>query len=131
MVELLTSRALCAGYWGAKIGSGMWKGSVIAVALILVSAVCAFGCSSEICDLPAAPQGSCHPHSQSAPHPAGHECFHKAATPEQASSPAPVLDATFMARTVVVVSCDVQIIDASIPAILTSPPLEPPLTLRV
>jgi hypothetical protein len=108
----------------------MWKGSVIAIALILVSAVCALGCSSEVCDLPAASQGSCHQHSQSAPHPSGHECFHKAATPEQASNAAPVLDATCTAQ-VVVGSCEVQIIDASLPAVLASPPLEPLLTLRV
>jgi hypothetical protein len=108
----------------------MGKGSVIAIALILVSAVCALGCSAEICDLPAAPHESCHQHPVNAPQQSGHECFHKAATPEQACRLAPVLDVSFIARTVVV-SCDVRIIDASLPAVLASPPLEPALTLRV
>ena len=108
----------------------MWKGSAIAVALILVSAICALGCSSEICNLPEAPQGSCHQHSQSAPQPAGHECFHKAAAPEQASNPAPILDAAF-ALEAVVIPCYGQIFDGFVPAILSSPPLEPALNLRV
>jgi hypothetical protein len=109
----------------------MWKGSVIAIALILVSAVCALGCSSEICSLPETSQGSCHQHSQSAPHPSGHECFHKAATPEQASNPAPVLDATLLVDAAITGPDTIQLPGSIIPAILESPPREPDLNLRV
>ena len=118
------------GVSSVKIESGMWRGSAIAVALILVSAICALGCSAEICNLPETSQGSCHQHSQSAPHPSVHECFHKAAAPEQASNPAPILDATFLARAIVV-PCPVQIFHGVVPAILASPPLEISLNLRV
>jgi hypothetical protein len=115
----------------ATLESGMWKGSVIAVALILVSAVCALGCSSEICDLPAAPHESCHQHSQNAPHPSGHECFHKAATPQQAFSVAPVLDAILLPDAEIAAPLTFQSLSGVIPDILESPPTRLDLILRV
>ena len=54
------------------------------------------GCSSEICDLPADSAGELPSAFPGVLRITAHECFHKAATPEQASNPAPVLDASFI-----------------------------------
>lgn len=68
----------------------MWKGSILAVALILITAICAMGCSAEVCDLPQA-QTHCHQHSKGSSQEPAHECFHKAMSPQQTPDLAPLL----------------------------------------
>jgi hypothetical protein len=107
----------------------MWKGSLLAVTLILITAVCVMGCSFEVCNVPEA-QGSCHQHSQNSTHQSGHECFHKAVSPEQASTVAPFLSVVLMVHALPAPSFDLP--GSLAPGVVESPPIvDPALTLRI
>jgi hypothetical protein len=109
----------------------MWKGSFLAVALILITAVCVMGCSAEVCNLPEV-HGSCHQHSQSSTHPAGHECFHKAVSPEQASTFTPLSNMALLPIAVLIAPRIVDFPGYVVPAVVESPPVvDPALTLRI
>jgi hypothetical protein len=107
----------------------MWKGSLIAVVLILITAVCVMGCSVEDCNLPAA-QGSCHQHSQKPDHQQGHECFHRAVSPQQGSVQTPFVD--FILFPYVPAPAAPAVEYSIVCEVVGSPPVvDPTLTLRI
>jgi len=96
---------------------------VIAVALILMCAMCALTCSGEV--LPQPQHASCHPHSQ-AP---SQSCIHKASRVVDASAHAPELIAVGS-------TADEELLTIlEVPAMLIerqkSPPGPPRLILRI
>jgi hypothetical protein len=108
----------------------MWKGSLVAGALILITAVCVMGCSAEDCSSPEA-HGSCHQHSQKPDHQKGHECFHKAVSPETTSTFAPFLNVALIPQALVATD-PIDLPGGLIPGVVESPPaVDPALTLRI